>query len=123
VPYADPEKRREFQRKWRAANRDKLRKASLKWRTANLDKVRETNRVYREANRDKVRGLPEANAMRGHGGEVSGRADKPLAGLERRSTNSGYLRATVRGIRHRRAPGRDLHPLLAHPREGPRSVA
>jgi hypothetical protein len=32
VPYADPEKRREFQRKWRAANREKLRKASLKWR-------------------------------------------------------------------------------------------
>jgi hypothetical protein len=44
VPYRDPEKRREFMRKWRAANRDKLRKASLKWRTANLDKVRETNR-------------------------------------------------------------------------------
>jgi hypothetical protein len=46
-------------------------------------------------------------------------ADKPLAGLEPISNNSGYLRATVRGIRHRRAPGRDLHPLLARPREGP----
>jgi hypothetical protein len=55
MPFKDPEKRREFMRKWRAANREKLRAASQKWRTANLDQVRETNRAWREANREKVR--------------------------------------------------------------------
>jgi hypothetical protein len=57
VPYTDPEKRREFQRKWRAANREKLRQASQKWRNANLDKARHSTRAYREANREKVRAL------------------------------------------------------------------
>jgi hypothetical protein len=55
VPYKDPEKRGEFHRKWRAANRDKIRKASQKWRTAHLDQVRQKNRAWREANREKVR--------------------------------------------------------------------
>jgi hypothetical protein len=55
VPYPDPEKRREFQRKWRAANREKIREASQKWRNANLDKARQSTRAYREANREKVR--------------------------------------------------------------------
>jgi hypothetical protein len=34
VPHKDPEKRREFIRKWRAATREKVREAYLKWRTA-----------------------------------------------------------------------------------------
>jgi hypothetical protein len=34
APQKDPEKRREFMRKWRAANREKLRAASRKWRNA-----------------------------------------------------------------------------------------
>jgi hypothetical protein len=55
MPFKDQEKRREFMRKWRAANRERLRTASQKWRTANLEKVWETNRAYREANREKVR--------------------------------------------------------------------
>jgi len=55
VPHKDPVKRREFMRKWRAANREKLRQASQKWRNANLDKARQSTRAYREANREKVR--------------------------------------------------------------------
>jgi hypothetical protein len=55
VPFTDPEKRREFHRKWRTANRDKIREASQKWRTAHLDQVRQKNRAWREANREKVR--------------------------------------------------------------------
>jgi hypothetical protein len=82
VPYRDPEKRREFMRKWRAANRDKLRKASLKWRTANLDKVRETNRVYREANREKVRGY-----QRKHQAKKRARA-KERVGTDARATGA-----------------------------------
>jgi hypothetical protein len=50
-----PEKRREFHRKWRAANREKLRAASQKRRTVNLDHIRETERAYREANRERIR--------------------------------------------------------------------
>jgi hypothetical protein len=55
VPHKDPEKRREFIRKWRAANPEKVREANRKWRTTNLDQVRQTNRAYREANLEKVR--------------------------------------------------------------------
>jgi hypothetical protein len=55
MPHADPEKRREFHRKWRAANREKLRAASQKRRTVNLDHIRETERPYREANRERIR--------------------------------------------------------------------
>jgi hypothetical protein len=55
VPHKDPQKRREFMRKWRAANREKLRQASQKWRTANLDKARQSTRACREANPEKVR--------------------------------------------------------------------
>jgi hypothetical protein len=39
-------KRREYQRKWRAANLEKARERQRKWRAANLEKVREHQRKY-----------------------------------------------------------------------------
>jgi hypothetical protein len=55
MPLKDPEKRREYQRNWHAANREKSRETSRKWREANPVKVLESTRKWREANREKLR--------------------------------------------------------------------
>jgi len=40
VPYKDPEKQREADRRWREANPEKSREQSRRWREANLEKAR-----------------------------------------------------------------------------------
>jgi len=52
---ANPEKGREATRKYQAANPEKVREATRKYRAANLEKVRESSRKYRAANPEKVR--------------------------------------------------------------------
>ena len=58
MPYKDPEKAREFNRKWRAANPEKQREYDRKWYAANLEKKKELNRKWYAANPEKQR---EAN--------------------------------------------------------------
>jgi hypothetical protein len=50
MPYKDPEKQREADRRWREANPEKAREAHRRWREANPDKQREATRRWHEAN-------------------------------------------------------------------------
>jgi hypothetical protein len=52
VPYKDPEKQREADRRWREANPEKSREQSRRWREANLEKARAREAAYRAANRE-----------------------------------------------------------------------
>jgi hypothetical protein len=52
---ANPEKGRESTRKYRAAHPEKVRDAKKKWKAENPEKVRESSRKYRAANPEKVR--------------------------------------------------------------------
>jgi hypothetical protein len=52
MPHKHPEKRREYQRNWHAANRDRSRKSSRKWRAANPEKVLAISRKWHAANPD-----------------------------------------------------------------------
>jgi hypothetical protein len=52
---ANPERVREIKRKWYAANIEKAREYYRKWAAANLEKKREANRKWRAANREKDR--------------------------------------------------------------------
>lgn len=69
MPYKDPEKNREYNRKYREANKEKYREYDRKYYESNKEKRREYGRKYREANvemgmwhsckkRAKRRGLP-----------------------------------------------------------------
>lgn len=49
------ERKREWQRKWRAANPEKNRERIRRWRAENPEKNRERRRKDREANREKYR--------------------------------------------------------------------
>ena len=51
MPYKDPEKQREADRRWREANLEKAREANRRWREANPEKARR----WREANLEKAR--------------------------------------------------------------------
>ena len=55
MPHKHPEKRREYQRNWHAANRDRSRESSRKWREANPEKVLAISRKWHAANPEKVR--------------------------------------------------------------------
>jgi len=50
------QKRNEYQRKWKARNRDKINEYHSNWRKRNRDKVREYQRIYweRKALKDSV---------------------------------------------------------------------
>ena len=52
---ANPEKKREINKKWYAANPEKIKEASRKWEAANPEKVREAKEKWRAANREKAR--------------------------------------------------------------------
>ena len=66
MPYKDPEKQREADRRWRAANLEKAREANRRWREAaaratrrwheaNPEYGRKQNRRWREANLERAR--------------------------------------------------------------------
>ena len=46
MPYKNPEKQREADRRWREANPEKVRETSCRWREANLETAR-ARRGYR----------------------------------------------------------------------------
>ncbi len=50
MPHKDPEKQREADRKWRAANPEKAREANRRWRERNPEMAREATRRWHEAN-------------------------------------------------------------------------
>jgi hypothetical protein len=50
-----PEKRREYLKKYREANREKLREYNKKWSEANPEKVKEKTRKYRRTHPEKVK--------------------------------------------------------------------
>jgi len=52
---ANPEKRRETKRKWNAANPEKIRETNRKWAAANPEKIKENKRKYRAANAEKIK--------------------------------------------------------------------
>ena len=78
MPYKDPEKQREADRRWRAANLEKVREANRRWREANPEKARGANRRWREANPEKGRGQSrrwrEANLEKARAREAAYRA-------------------------------------------------
>lgn len=49
------EKKREYARRWREANREKTREASRRYGNAHPERLRERGRRWREANREKLR--------------------------------------------------------------------
>ena len=49
MPYKDPEKQREADRRWRETNPEKAREARRRWREANPEKQREATRRWHEA--------------------------------------------------------------------------
>ena len=55
MPYKDPEKKREYQRKWRKANPEKTREQSRRYRKAHPEKNREKVRRYSKAHPEKIR--------------------------------------------------------------------
>jgi hypothetical protein len=70
MPYKDPEKQREADRRWRAANLEKAREANRRWRKANPEKQREAiRRCARPTQRTSARrtagGVREGAALRG----------------------------------------------------------
>ena len=54
MSYKDPEKRREYRRKYREANRKKLREYAREWKKANPKKVREYYQKYYAAKRGAI---------------------------------------------------------------------
>jgi len=57
MPYKDPEKRRESDRRRHENNPEKSREAVRRWKENNPDKKREAERMWRENNPDKCRML------------------------------------------------------------------
>jgi len=55
MAYKDPAKEREYQRLYRAANREKRLERERLYRAANPEKVRERDRLYRAANPERER--------------------------------------------------------------------
>jgi hypothetical protein len=85
MPYRDPEKQREADRRWRAANPEKAREANRKWREANPEKAREANRRWREANPEKCREQRQGGVIGPHA--------------------RGFFFGTTRRVKPRRFPG------------------
>ena len=54
MSWTDPEKRREYKRKWYIANREKCKAYSQKWRATHIEHVREYDRKYRKSHREQI---------------------------------------------------------------------
>lgn len=71
MPHKDPEVRREYARRWSAANRVCLNERSRRWREANRERKAEVGRQWYEANRERI-----AEAYRSPEGRVQGRKNE-----------------------------------------------
>jgi hypothetical protein len=61
MPYKDPEKRRENNRRWAAANPERKRENNRRWAAANPEKLREAGRRHAAAHPEQGRRWKEAN--------------------------------------------------------------
>ena len=52
MPYKDPERKREYNKRWRAENREKQREYDKRWRAENREAMLESKRRYYEENRE-----------------------------------------------------------------------
>jgi len=55
MPYKDPEKQREYQRKWHAENAEKQREKSREWYAENKERKKEYSRKWKAEKKEKVR--------------------------------------------------------------------
>jgi hypothetical protein len=99
MPYKDPEKQRDADRRWRAANLEKVREANRGWREANPEKQREATRRWHEANpeygRKQSRRWREANLEKARAREAAYRA----ANREARRTYMAAYKASQKDAR------------------------
>lgn len=54
MSWTDPEKRREYNRKWRLAHLERCKEHNRKWRIAHADHVREYNSEYRRLQGEQI---------------------------------------------------------------------
>ena len=55
MPYKDPRRRKEYQKKWKQENKEKIIEINRKYRQKNKEKLNEADKKYYEDNKDKVR--------------------------------------------------------------------
>jgi len=55
MPYKDPEKAKEYKKKWYEENKERVREQHKKWKEENKERVREQNKKWKEKNREKHR--------------------------------------------------------------------
>jgi hypothetical protein len=96
MPYKDPDKQREADRRWREANPEKQREATRRWHEANPEWGRKHSRRWRGANLEKARAR-----------EAAYRA----ANREARRTYMAAYKALKRRL-HAWTPGRSPSPGL-----------
>jgi len=107
MPYKDPEKQREYERRWREANRDKQSGYERRSRANAPEEVKqrqlEYKRRYREANRDRIN---EANRIRAR----RWRAANPEKSREQARRYSAKRRA--QGKKDARSPAQAFDYML-----------
>jgi hypothetical protein len=108
MPYKDPEKEREYQKKWRAENQEKSREASRKWYAENQEKNRESSKKWRAENPERAREHQkkwrEANPEKNRESSKKWRAENPEKAREQntiknriwRAKNPGKVKESVR---------------------------
>ena len=105
MPYKDPEKQREANRKWNAANAEKERERKRKWKAANPERIREAKRKYEAANPEKVREAKEkwraANREQAREATRKWRAENLEKVRETKRKYAAYRRATDPNFRLR----------------------
>lgn len=60
----NPEKVKEYQRRYREKNREALRERSNNWNKNNLEKTREIQKRYRERNREKIKEVQKISRLK-----------------------------------------------------------
>jgi len=55
MPYKDPEKQKEHNKKWKEENKERVREQNKKWREGNKDHLKEYNKKWKEENKEQVR--------------------------------------------------------------------
>jgi len=105
MPYKDPEKQREANRKWNAVNLEKERERKRKWAAANAEKIKEANRKYEAANPEKVRETKEkwraANREKAREASRKWEAENREKVRETKRKYAAYRRATDPNFRLR----------------------
>ena len=105
MPYKDPEKQREANRKWNAVNLEKERERKRKWAAANPEKIKEANRKNEAANPERVREAKEkwraANREKAREASRKWEAENREKVRETKRKYAAYRRATDPNFRLR----------------------